>query len=163
MCWNKGRLCWNIAKLYYFCHLKMLVRPETFGPYHVYHAKVLKGVRVPLHAFITSCVWIHAAVAYCSVVAPRYPLEAMCVPRVVPDPLQNNPLSLLGIEPRIFARPTTTLVTELTRSRSLRFLRKWMLADNIFIYRSTNSVERQPLWLVAPLVSNKICMRPRCG
>ena len=32
MCWNKGRLCWKIAKLFYFCHLKKLVRPETFGP-----------------------------------------------------------------------------------------------------------------------------------
>ena len=35
MCWNKGRLCWKIAKLFYFCHLKKLVRPETFGPYYV--------------------------------------------------------------------------------------------------------------------------------
>ena len=35
-CWNKGRLCWKIANLFYFCHLKKLVRPETFGPYHVY-------------------------------------------------------------------------------------------------------------------------------
>ena len=34
MCWNKGRLCWKIAKLFYFCHLKKLVRPETFGPYY---------------------------------------------------------------------------------------------------------------------------------
>ena len=32
MCWNKGRLCWKIAKLFYLCHLKRLVRPETFGP-----------------------------------------------------------------------------------------------------------------------------------
>ena len=35
MCWNKRRLCWKTAKLFYFCHLKKLVRPETFGPYHV--------------------------------------------------------------------------------------------------------------------------------
>ena len=35
MCWNKGRLCWKIAKLFYFCRLKKLVRPETFGLYHV--------------------------------------------------------------------------------------------------------------------------------
>ena len=35
MCWNKGRLCWKTAKLFYFCHLKKLVRPETFGPYYV--------------------------------------------------------------------------------------------------------------------------------
>ena len=35
MCWNKGRrLCWKIAKLFYFCLLKKLVRPETFGPYY---------------------------------------------------------------------------------------------------------------------------------
>ena len=25
VCWNKGRLCWKIAKLFYFCHLKKLV------------------------------------------------------------------------------------------------------------------------------------------
>ena len=25
----------KIAKLFYFCHLKKLVRPETFGPYYV--------------------------------------------------------------------------------------------------------------------------------
>ena len=37
MCWNKGRLCWKIAKLFYFCHLKKSVRPETFGPYHVHY------------------------------------------------------------------------------------------------------------------------------
>ena len=30
MFWNKGRLCWKIAKLFYFCHLKKVVRPETF-------------------------------------------------------------------------------------------------------------------------------------
>ena len=35
MCWNKGRLCWKIARLFYFCHLKKLVRPETFGSYYV--------------------------------------------------------------------------------------------------------------------------------
>ena len=34
-CWNEGRLCWKIAKLFYFCHLKKLVRPETFGTYYV--------------------------------------------------------------------------------------------------------------------------------
>ena len=37
MCWNKGRLCWKIAKLFYFCHLKKL---ETFGPYYVHPSKV---------------------------------------------------------------------------------------------------------------------------
>ena len=35
VCWNKGRLCWKIAKLFYPCHLKKLVRPETFGHYYV--------------------------------------------------------------------------------------------------------------------------------
>ena len=34
-CWNKGRLCWKIAKLFYFCRLKKLVRPEPFGPYYI--------------------------------------------------------------------------------------------------------------------------------
>ena len=32
----KGRLCWITKKLFYFCHLKKLVRPETFGPYYVH-------------------------------------------------------------------------------------------------------------------------------
>ena len=36
MCWNEGRLCWKIAKLFYFCHLKKLVSPETFGPYPLF-------------------------------------------------------------------------------------------------------------------------------
>ena len=39
MCWNKGRLCWKIAKLFYICHLKKLVRPETSGPYYVCRKK----------------------------------------------------------------------------------------------------------------------------
>ena len=34
--WTKWRLCWKTAKLFYFCHLKKLVRPETFGPYYVH-------------------------------------------------------------------------------------------------------------------------------
>ena len=42
MCWNKVRLCWKIAKLFYSCHLKKLVRPETFGPYYV--RKMLWGI-----------------------------------------------------------------------------------------------------------------------
>ena len=41
MCWNKGRLCWKIAKLFCFCHLKKMVRPETFGPYYVRRVIVL--------------------------------------------------------------------------------------------------------------------------
>ena len=36
VCWSKGRLYWKIAKLFHFCHLSKLVRPETYGPYHVY-------------------------------------------------------------------------------------------------------------------------------
>ena len=31
----KGDYVWKIAKLFYLCHLKKLVRPETFGPYYV--------------------------------------------------------------------------------------------------------------------------------
>jgi hypothetical protein len=71
-------------------------------------------MQVELHPFITSGVWVHAAVAYCGVEAPRYPLEAMWLPTSVPDPVQNNLLSLLGIEPRVFARPAATLVTMLS-------------------------------------------------
>ena len=41
MCWNKGRLCWKISKLFCFCHLKKLVRPETSGPYYVHLARLL--------------------------------------------------------------------------------------------------------------------------
>ena len=29
-----------MAKLFYFCHLKKLVRPETSGPYHVPSTRV---------------------------------------------------------------------------------------------------------------------------
>ena len=54
MCWNKGRLCWKITKLLYFCHLKKLVRPETFGPYYVRASKTCGGVQVRLHKFLTS-------------------------------------------------------------------------------------------------------------
>ena len=36
VCWKRGRLCWKIANLFYFCHLKKLVRPETFGPHYVH-------------------------------------------------------------------------------------------------------------------------------
>ena len=39
MCWNKGRLRCKIAKVLYFCHLKKLVRPETFGPYYVFKTR----------------------------------------------------------------------------------------------------------------------------
>ena len=45
MCWNKRRLCWKIAKLFYFCHLKKLVRPETFVPYYVPN-KILNCVTI---------------------------------------------------------------------------------------------------------------------
>ena len=36
VCWSKGRLYWKIAKLFHFCHLSKLARPETYGPYHVH-------------------------------------------------------------------------------------------------------------------------------
>ena len=53
MCWNKGRLCWKITKLFYFCHLKKLVRPETFGPYYV-----LKTCHIQFSQTSSSkCVW----------------------------------------------------------------------------------------------------------
>jgi hypothetical protein len=44
MCWNEGRLYWKIAKLFYFCHLKKLVRPETFGPTLVHRCGWFGGV-----------------------------------------------------------------------------------------------------------------------
>ena len=47
----KGRLCWKIAKLFYFCHLKKLVRPETFGPHYVYVAQSLPLRLVSLWAY----------------------------------------------------------------------------------------------------------------
>ena len=31
----KGDYVEKIAKFFYFCHLKKLVRPESFGPYYV--------------------------------------------------------------------------------------------------------------------------------
>ena len=49
-CWNKGRLYWKIAKLFYFCHLKNLVRPETFGPTLVHEL---------LHVFVEIWCWFH--------------------------------------------------------------------------------------------------------
>ena len=50
VCWNKGRLCWKIVKLFYFCHLKKLVRPETFGPYYVHtHVYIMPIPHLLLH------------------------------------------------------------------------------------------------------------------
>ena len=37
----KGDYAEKIGKLFYFCHLKKLVRPETFGPYYVHIKKVI--------------------------------------------------------------------------------------------------------------------------
>ena len=53
VCWNKGRLCWEIAKLFYFCHLKKLVRPETFGPYYL-HASRAKGLQTAVDKRLSS-------------------------------------------------------------------------------------------------------------
>ena len=54
MCWNKGGLCWKMAKLFYFCHLNKLVRPETFGPYYVFRTSLIIGVHSPKRTkFIT--------------------------------------------------------------------------------------------------------------
>ena len=53
VCWNKGRLCWKIAKLFYFCHLKKLVRPETFGPYCISYVELyghsFGGIKLCVH------------------------------------------------------------------------------------------------------------------
>jgi hypothetical protein len=57
-CWNKGRICWKIAKLFYFCHLKKLVRPETFWPYYVWHDRqIVPNSTVPLPA-----TWLYSMV-----------------------------------------------------------------------------------------------------
>ena len=48
-CWNKGRLCWKIANLFYFCHLKRLVRAETFGPYYINTIHVLTNYFLQIH------------------------------------------------------------------------------------------------------------------
>ena len=37
-----------MAKFFYFCHLKKLIRPETFGPYYVLY--VSKGKIAPVYA-----------------------------------------------------------------------------------------------------------------
>ena len=34
------------AELFYFCHLKKFVRPETFGPYHVFLGYSPRGTAV---------------------------------------------------------------------------------------------------------------------
>jgi len=55
MCWNKGRLYWKIAKLFYFCHLKELVRPGTFWPTLVrtYHTdRLLSPLRLLLRTYM---------------------------------------------------------------------------------------------------------------
>jgi hypothetical protein len=67
MCWNKGRLYWKIAKLFYFCHLKKLVRPEIFGPTLVHNLNLInsscKNMEIRniglLMSFISveSCTW----------------------------------------------------------------------------------------------------------
>ena len=56
MCWNKRRLCWKIAKLFYFCHLKKLVRPETFGSYYVYQSYSLSLIDY-LISFLCAVLW----------------------------------------------------------------------------------------------------------
>ena len=57
VCWNKGRLCWKIANLFYFCHLKKLVSSETFGPYyvHVWHVRVFASVLAWVCSYVRLC------------------------------------------------------------------------------------------------------------
>ena len=59
VCWNRGRLCWKIAKLFYFCHLKKLVRPETFGPYYVHHISTLPCREIKEWSQLTSIFYLH--------------------------------------------------------------------------------------------------------
>ena len=76
MCWNKGRLCWKIAKLFYFCHLKELVRPETFGPYYVC-SNILPNVAFHLFGCGILC---YCFVASDSRYKTRYGFELIHVP-----------------------------------------------------------------------------------
>ena len=51
----KGRVCWKIAKLFYFCQLKKLVRPENFGPCYVLGGEVYKFHTVyPFRVLVTT-------------------------------------------------------------------------------------------------------------
>ena len=77
MCWNKGRLCWKIAKLFYFCHLKKLVKPETFGPYYVVHVPLNAGN--PLHSWV--CCWSRTLLHVCS--SPMSRLSNVCLLKLV--------------------------------------------------------------------------------
>ena len=64
VCWNNGRLCWKTAKLFYFCHLKKLVRPETFGPYHV--CRPVLGPIQPLIQWVpVSVTWRWSLICIC--------------------------------------------------------------------------------------------------
>ena len=81
---------WIIAKLFYFCHLKKLVRLETFGPYYVY---VNQSSRTIIYWYILS-VWYnrkfttkwkipsHSALQHIW----KYPiLETLCFPYRIPS------------------------------------------------------------------------------
>jgi hypothetical protein len=52
----KGDYVEKIAKLFYFCHLKKLIRPETFGPYYVYslidYCRFLKEQIAEMHLLV---------------------------------------------------------------------------------------------------------------
>ena len=61
VCWSKGRLYWKIAKLFHFCHLSKLARPETYGPYHV-SLCIIYSDRCPIPHSWTK--WVEASGLY---------------------------------------------------------------------------------------------------
>ena len=104
MCWNEGRLCWKIAKLFYFCHLKKLVRPETFGLYYV-----------PKVVFMHSCKEIEQKIA---VLTEMHEIQllwfgwytALAVQKLLTDSLPPAP-SLPVSKPILWVKSTICSVT----------------------------------------------------
>ena len=94
MCWNKGRLCRKIAKLFYFCHLKKLVRPETFGPYYVY----ITGT--PPQCYVTSTL----PVLFNSELERAWQEEILSYNEVLPGKIQDKNKYKIRAEDKIFKR-----------------------------------------------------------
>ena len=63
MRWNKGRLCWKIVKLFYFCHLKKswsgrkLLDPTTYMNIELYLAYFCSNNEISYCMKIIRCLW----------------------------------------------------------------------------------------------------------
>ena len=73
VCWSKGRLYWKIAKLFNFCHLSKLARPETYGPYT--YVCVLLAYYYP---YLCACVF--QLLSACQVSPPEPCTHFCCLP-----------------------------------------------------------------------------------